>query len=72
MKKKYKIQVDCANCAAKMESAAKSVEGVADAVVNYMMLNMTVDFASGADEKRVMKEVLKKCRKIESDCEIYF
>ena len=72
MKKKYKIEVDCANCAAKMESAAKSVEGVADAVVNYMMLNMTVDFAPGADEKSVMKEVLKKCRKIESDCEIYF
>ncbi len=72
MKKKYKIEVDCANCAAKMESAARTVEGVADASVNYMMLNMTVDFAPGADEKSVMKEVLKKCRKIESDCEIYF
>lgn len=72
MKKKYKIEVDCANCAAKMETAAKTVEGVTDAAVNYMMLNMTVEFAPGADEKNVMKEVLKKCRRIESDCEIYF
>ena len=72
MKKKYKIEVDCASCAAKMETAAKTVEGVEDAAVNYMLLTMTVEFAPGADAQSVMKEVLKKCRKIESDCEIYF
>ena len=71
MRKIYKIEVDCANCANKMEIAAKKIEGVADANVNFMLLKMTVDFAEGADEKTVMKNVLKACRKVESDCEIY-
>ncbi|MCR5613893.1 cation transporter [Treponema sp.] len=70
MKKAYKIEVDCANCAAKMEEAAKKTEGVKDAVVNFMMLKMTVEFEEGADEKKVMKQVLKNCRKVEDDCEI--
>ena len=72
MKKTYKIEVDCANCAAKMEAATKKVEGVADASVNFMLLKMTVEFAEGADPKAVMPEVLKACRKVESDCEIDF
>ena len=72
MKKTYKIEVDCANCAAKMEAATKKVAGVADAAVNFMTLKMTVEFAEGADPKMVMHEVLKVCRKVESDCEIYF
>ncbi len=72
MKKTYKIEVDCANCANKMELATKKVEGVADAVVNFMALKMTVDFAEGADPKTVMPEVLKACRKVERDCEIFF
>ena len=72
MKKTYKIEVDCANCAAKMEAATKKVAGVADAAVNFMTLKMTVEFAEGADPKAVMPEVLKTCRKVESDCEIYF
>lgn len=72
MKKTYKIEVDCANCANKMEIAAGKVEGVLSVAVNFMALKMTVEFAEGADEKRVMGEVLKKCRKIESDCEIYY
>ena len=72
MKKTYKIEVDCANCAAKMEAATKKVEGVADAAVNFMTLKMTVEFAEDADPKTVMPEVLKVCRKVESDCEIYF
>lgn len=72
MKKTYKIEVDCANCAAKMEDAVKKVEGIADASVNFMMLKMTVDFCEGADEKTVMKAALKACRKVERDCEIYF
>ena len=72
MKKSYKIEVDCANCANKMEDAAKKTPGVKDAVVNFMALKMHVDFEDGADPKAVMKEVLKACKKVEDDCEIYF
>ncbi len=72
MKKTYKIEVDCANCAAKMELAAKATPGVADAAVNFMTLKMTVDFAEGFEPKAVMENVLKACRKVERDCEIYF
>lgn len=71
MKKKYKIDVDCASCAAKMEEAAKTVDGVVNAVVNFMALNMTVEFAQDADVDSVMHEVLKRCKKVESDCEIF-
>ena len=72
MKKTYKIEVDCANCANKMELATKKTEGVADAVVNFMSQKMTVEFLEGQEEKAVMKQVLKNCKKVESDCEIYF
>ena len=72
MKKTYKIEVDCANCANKMEEAAKKTEGVKDAVVNFMTLKMKVEFEEGADIPVVMDQVLKNCRKAESDCEIYF
>lgn len=72
MKKTYKIEVDCANCANKMEDAAKKTEGVVSAAVNFMALKMTVEFAEGTDEKEVMKAVLKACRKVEPDCEIEF
>ncbi len=71
MKKTYKIEVDCANCANKMEAAAKKTEGVKDAVVNYMALKMTVEFEEGADPKAVMQAVRTNCRKIEDECEIY-
>ena len=71
MKKTYKIEVDCANCANKMEEAAQSVEGVKDVVVNFMTLKMKVEFEEGADPDAVMQEVLKKCKKVEDDCEIY-
>lgn len=71
MKKTYKIEVDCANCANKMEEAAKKTEGVKDATVNFMMLKMNVEFEDGVDIKSVMKEVLKNCKKVEDDCEIY-
>ncbi len=72
MKKTYKIDVDCANCANKMEVAAKKTEGVKDATVNFMTLKMTVVFEEGADPQTVMQEVLKNCKKAESDCEIFF
>ena len=71
MKKTYKIDVDCANCANKMEIAAQNTEGVKDAPVNFMALKMIVEFEDGADEKKVMKQVLKNCRKVEDDCEIF-
>ncbi|MDD6271761.1 MAG: cation transporter [Ruminococcus sp.] len=71
MKKSYKIDVDCANCANKMEEAAKKTEGVKDATVNFMMLKMNVEFDENADVKAVMKDVLKNCKRVEDDCEIY-
>ena len=71
MKKSYSREVDCANCANKMEQAAKNTEGVKDASVNFMTLKMNVEFEDGADEKSVMKAVLKNCKKVEDDCEIY-
>ena len=71
MKKSYKIEVDCANCANKMEDAAKRTPGVKDATVNFMMLEMNVEFEEGQEPKAVMQEVLKNCKKVESDCEIY-
>lgn len=72
MKKTYMIDVDCANCANKMEQAAKETSGVKDAVVNFMALKMTVEFEDGADVKAVMKDVLKNCKRVEDDCEIFF
>ena len=71
MKKSYKIEVDCANCANKMEDAAKKTPGVKDATVNFMALKMAVEFEEGADPKAVMPAVLKNCKKVEDDCEIY-
>ena len=71
MKKTYKIDVDCANCANKMEQAAKNTDGVKDATVNFMMLKMIVEFEEGADPKNVMKEVQKNCKVVEDDCEIF-
>lgn len=72
MKKTYQIEVDCANCANKMEIATKKTEGVLDATVNFMMQKITVEFAEGADVESVMKAVLKACRKVERGCEIIF
>ena len=70
MKKTYAIEVDCANCANLMEDAAKKTEGVLNAAVNFMTQKMIVEFEEGQDEKKVMKAVLKACRKVEPDCEI--
>ena len=71
MKKSYKIEVDCANCANLMEEATRKTVGVANATVNFVPTQkMIVEFAEGADAKRVMQDVLKACRKVEPDCEI--
>ena len=71
MKKTYKIEVDCAACALKMEEAAKKTEGVQDATVSFMTQKMKVEFAEGSEQKKVMNDVLKACKKVEPDCEIF-
>ena len=71
MKKTYKIEVDCANCANKVEQAAKETAGVKEATVNFMTLKMSVEFEEGSEPKQVMQEVLKNCKKVEDDCEIF-
>lgn len=71
MKKTYNIEVDCAACALKMEEAAKKTAGVAEATVSFMTQKMKVGFAEGAEEASVMQDVLKACKKVESDCEIF-
>ena len=71
MKKTYKIEVDCAACALKMEDAAKKVEGVTDATVSFMTQKMKVEFAEGADPHDTMENVLSACKKVEDDCEIF-
>ena len=67
MKKSYKIDVDCANCANKMEVAANSTEGVKSAVVNFMMLKMNVEFEDGVHLKKlwlVFQKIVKKLKMI--------
>ena len=71
MKKTYKIDVDCANCANKMEDAAKATAGVKNCTVNFMALKMIVEFEEGADVKATMQNVLANCKKVEDDCEIF-
>jgi cation transport ATPase len=71
MKKTYKIDVDCANCAAKMEEAAKKTAGVKDATVNFMTLKMNVEFEDGADVASVMNDVRRNCKNVERDCEVF-
>ena len=72
MKKTYKIEVDCANCAQKMEDAANKIPGVKQAAVNFMTLKMAVEFDEGAQPQQVMEQVLAACKKVERDCEIFF
>ena len=70
LKKRFKlVDLDCANCAAKMEDAIKQVDGVKDATVSFVMQKMTVE----ADDARfddIMKEIVKVCKRVEPDCEI--
>lgn len=70
MKKKFKLEdLDCANCAAKMEEAIKKLDGVNDASVNFMMQKMTID-AEDSRFDEIMKEVVTVCAKVEPDCKI--
>ncbi|MCD7858587.1 MAG: cation transporter [Firmicutes bacterium] len=71
MKKTYKIEVDCANCANLVEAAAAKVPGVEAATVNFMTQKLIVEFAPDTDVTAVMKNVVKAARKVEPDCEIF-
>ncbi len=71
MKKTYEIEVDCANCAREMEEAAAKIEGVAEVTVNFMTQKMIVKFAEGAEPESVMQNVLKACKKVEPECEVF-
>lgn len=68
MKKRFKLtDLDCANCAAKMEEAIKKINGVNDATVSFMAQKMTVD-ADDARFDEIMKEIVAVCKKVEPDC----
>lgn len=70
MKKKFAIEVDCANCALKMEEAVNRLEGVTAASVSFIQQKMTVEAPDGTDFDALMKEVVRVCKKVEPDCEI--
>ena len=71
MKKTYKVDVDCANCAYKMEEAVKKTEGVKDATLSFMTLKLKVEFEDGVNIDEVMQKAYKNCKVVEDDCEIY-
>ena len=71
MKKTYKVDVDCANCANKMEEAVKNTEGVKDATLSFMTLKLKVEFEEGVDQKKKKKKARENCKIVEDDCEIF-
>ena len=70
MKKRYKFEVDCANCAAKVEEAVKKIDGVNDATVNFMAQKLVLD-ADDARFGEILQEVIAVAKKVEPDCELY-
>ncbi len=71
MKKKFDlIDLDCANCAAKMEEAVNKLPGVTAATVSFLQQKLTIEAADGVDFDALMKEVVKTCKRVEPDCEI--
>lgn len=70
MSKTFKVEVDCANCANLVEEAAKKVAGVKDLSISFMTQKMKVSFEDGVDEEKVMADILKAAKKVESDFEI--
>lgn len=71
MKKTYKVDVDCANCANKMEEAVKNTEGVKDATLSFMTLKLKVEFEEDVDPQEVMEKARENCKIVEDDCEIF-
>ena len=70
MKKRYKFEVDCANCAAKVEEAVKKIDGVNDATVSLMAQKRVLD-ADDARFDEILQEVIAVAKKVEPDCELY-
>lgn len=71
MKKTWKLRdLDCANCAAKMERAINALEGVEKAAVSFMTQKLTIEAAEGADMDAILKEAIKCIKKVEPDCEV--
>lgn len=70
MKKSYKIEVDCANCANQVEEAIQKIEGVESAVISFMTQKMKIEFAEGADKDAVLAEIIKVAKRIEPDFEV--
>ncbi len=71
MKKTYKVEVDCAACAEKMQETIKNTEGVKDANLSFMTLKVRVEFEDGVDPDEVIKLARENCKKVEDDMEIY-
>lgn len=70
MKKTYRmIDLDCANCAAKMENAIKNINGVTDASVNFLTQKLTIE-GDNARFSEIVNEAVKVCAKVDSDCQI--
>ena len=73
MKKSYQMEdVDCANCAAKMETAIRAIDGVLSASINFFAQKLTVEFADGANEKAILKQAEKACKRVDPACSILF
>lgn len=70
MKKSYKVEVDCANCAAKMQDAVSKLEGVNEVTVNFMTQKLIINYADNADVDSVLKAAVEACKKVEPDFEI--
>lgn len=70
MRKTFRIEVDCANCANLVENAVKNIEGVKDVVVSFMTQKMKIEFEEGSDEEEVVARIVKTAKKIEPDFEI--
>ena len=71
MRKTYKLtDLDCAHCAAKMEAAIQKIDGVTEASVSFLTQKLTVEAEDGRFEE-IMKQVVKACKKVEPDCEIF-
>ncbi len=71
MRKTYKIEVDCANCANKMEKVVNNSKGVKNAIVNFMTQKITIDFDDGVNIAPLILDIREKCQEIDDDCEIY-
>lgn len=70
MKKTYKIEVDCANCAAKMERAAAKIKGVNSVSISFLTQKIIID-AEDTQFDFIVQEIAKACKKVERNCVIH-